>query len=144
MSRGSGISRVHPGPPHELFWCFSSPKGEKSRRRSKDGVARVAAGIPASSPAYGLSHGPHRRLPHRHQDEASKAVPECLHEKSQICLKPNSNANLPHEFFPASLRKGSPLIRTSSFGKGRTCPWRRCRKHSGRLICTPRSTGTSY
>ena len=76
-------------------------------------MARVAAGIPEASPAYGLSHGCHLRLPRRRRDEASKVVPEHLHEKSQICLKPNSNANLPHESFPAWLRKGSPLIQTS-------------------------------
>lgn len=75
-----------------------------------------------ASLAYGLSHQSHLRLPRRRRDEPSKVVPEHLLEKNQICLKPNSNANLPHEFFPASLRKGCPLVRTAGLWERTAVP----------------------
>lgn len=98
-----------------LMSCFGALllMGRKAETETKMAFPVLQPGFQQASLACGLSHQSHLRLPRRRRDEPSKVVPEHLHEKSQICLKPNSNANFLQEFFPASLRKGCPLVRTS-------------------------------
>ena len=98
-----------------LMSCFGALllMGRKAETETKMAFPVLQPGFQKASLACGLSHQSHLRLPRRRRDEPSKVVPEHLHEKSQICLKPNSNANFLQEFFPASLRKGCPLVRTS-------------------------------